>query len=148
MNTEADYFYAQLHGAVTVQFGAVIFTVTIQDVTAGVVRRAYTSHPHAYPLSGTKPLQTDAWSKLVLERGEVFIANTTAEFAPYFPDHALINSLGCHSAMNVPIIENSKVIGTINILNVQNHFTRAKAQLIQDFLNLYHEKIVNAMRTN
>ena len=84
----------------------------------------------------------------MLERGEVFIANTTAEFAPYFPDHALINSLGCHSAMNVPIIENSKVIGTINILNVQNHFTRAKAQLIQDFLNLYHEKIVNAMRTN
>ena len=147
MNMEANYFYAQLHDAVRTQIGARIFTVTVQDVTAGVVRRAYTSHPDDYPLSGTKPLQTDAWSKLVLERGEVFLANTTAEFAQYFPDYALINALGCHSAMNVPIIENSEVIGTINILDVQDHFTPEKVQWIKDFLNLHHDEIASAMRT-
>ena len=80
-----DQVYAGLHAAAVALTGARLFTVTVQDVAAGVVRRAYTSHPVDYPTSGTKPLQNNPWSQQVLVQGKSFVANTTAEFRDLFP---------------------------------------------------------------
>ena len=104
--------FADLHRAAEALGGARLFTVSVQDTAAGLARRAYTSDAAAYPLSVPKPIQQDDWSRRVLVEGQPFIANTTAEFAPYFFDHAQINALGCFSAANLPVIVAGEVLGS------------------------------------
>ena len=115
--SSSEGFFRQLHG----QTGGRLFTATVLDRTAGLARRVYSSNPEAYPVSGTKPMAQGAWTDQVVERGEVFVANTVAEFAIYFPDFAFIESLGCASALNIPVID-TEVIGTVNILDKEHHF--------------------------
>lgn len=107
--------------------GVRLFTVTVVDRRAGLARRAYSSHPVDYPVTGTKPIGDDGWSRRVLGQGTSFVANTTPEFAIYFGDHALINALGCHSAMNIPVLRDGVVAGTVNLLDDEGHFTPERA---------------------
>lgn len=142
MSPTPDQVFAALHDAM----GGRLFTVTVQDAAAGVVRRAYSSHPLDYPVSGTKPLQPDRWSRQVLLEGRPFVANTTAEFADVFPDHALINALGCHSALNLPVSDGETVLGTINILDVEGYFTATRLAALQALATAQQAGIVAAMR--
>jgi hypothetical protein len=107
--------------------GVRLFTITVVDREAGLARRAYSSHPVDYPVTGTKPIGDDGWSRQVLGQGQSFVANTTSEFAIYFGDHALINALGCQSAMNIPVQREGVVAGTVNLLDVEGHFTPERA---------------------
>lgn len=115
--------FAALHRSADAACGARLFTVTVLDREAGLARRAYSSHPEEYPVTGTKPIGDSAWSAKVIVRGETFVANETAAFSAYFPDHALINALGCAAAMNIPVAEDGRVVGTVNILDAAGHFT-------------------------
>lgn len=138
--------FADLHRAIADLGGARLFTLSVQDNAAGLVRRAYTSDAVAYPLSVPKPIQQDAWSQQVLVEGRAFIANTTAEFAPFFFDHAQINALGCQSAANLPVIVDGAVIGTVNILDVEGHFTPARVAAIEAAIAARLPALAAAMR--
>ncbi|MCF1709383.1 GAF domain-containing protein [Tabrizicola sp. J26] len=111
--------------------GVILFTVTVVDRKAGLARRCYSSHPEAYPVTGTKPIGSDAWSIQVLEKALPFVANDTAGFAVYFSDHALINSLGCEAALNIPVLKDGVVAGTVNLLDKAGHFTPARVAELQ-----------------
>lgn len=137
----ADAVFADLHKAI----GGRLFTVTVLDRAAGLARRAYSSNPEAYPVSGTKPMAQGAWTGMVVERGETFVANTVAEFAIYFPDHALIESLGCQSALNVPVLD-GEVIGTVNILDGEHAFPPARVTEIRGILSARTADLVDALR--
>ena len=137
----ADAFFAALHEAV----GGRLFTVTVLDREAGLAQRVYTSHPETYPVSGTKPMSQGAWTGMVIERGETFVANTVAEFAIYFPDHALIESLGCKSALNVPI-RDGQVIGTGNVLDREHYFTPEQVKHCQAAIFDRQGALVNVLR--
>lgn len=126
-----DDTFAALHHAAEAACGARLFTITVLDRKAGLARRAYTSHPVDYPATGTKPMRNDGWTDQVIGAGRSFVANTTAEFSPYFSDHPLINALGCHSAMNIPVSENGLVVGTVNILDAEGHFTPERVALLE-----------------
>ncbi|MEO6299852.1 MAG: GAF domain-containing protein, partial [Paracoccaceae bacterium] len=117
--------YDTLH-AECAALGTRLFTVTTQDVPAGLARRAYSSMPVEYPVSGTKPLTRDGWYDYCITGQQTFVANTTPEFAKYFFDHELISSLGLGSCINVPLVHNGVVPGTINLLAEEHHFTPAK----------------------
>ncbi|NUB46344.1 GAF domain-containing protein [Fertoebacter nigrum] len=140
--TAPEDTFAALHRAI----GGRLFTVTVQDNAAGLVRRAYSSHPVDYPVSGTKPLQHDRWSRQVLGRGEVFVANTLAEFADVFFDHAQIAALGCRSALNLPVFDGAMVLGTVNVLDVEAYFTPARVAAITAAVALRQGEVVAAMR--
>ena len=128
------------------QTGGRLFTVTVLDRAAGLARRIYSSHPDAYPVSGTKPMAQGAWTAQVVERGEVFVANTVAEFAIYFADHALIESLGCASALNIPVLRGG-VIGTVNILDEAHHFSLQKVADCEAACAANHADLVRAMES-
>lgn len=141
-----DAVFAALHAAAQERAGARLFTVTVLDRTAGLARRAYTSHPDDYPASGTKPMRADAWSAQVVRDAKSFVANTTPEFAIYFSDHALINALGCEAAMNIPVADDSgQVVGTVNILDVAGHFTPERAALLEDLVAQHRNALLTAM---
>ena len=107
--------YEALHHACAA-LGTRLFTVTVQDEAQGLARRAYTSHPVEYPVSGTKPLTRDGWYDQCIGGQQTFVANTTPEFAKYFFDHALITSLGLGSCINIPVVSGGQVLGTVNLL--------------------------------
>jgi hypothetical protein len=108
--------------------GHKLFTVTIVDVPAGLVRRAYSNRPAEYPTSGTKPLRgnTGDWFETVFTKRQTFAANTIADIAKVFPDHALIASLGCGSVVNLPIVLGGDLVATINLLDAAGHYTPAR----------------------
>lgn len=122
--------------------GTLLFTVTLHDPAASVVRRAYSSDPVAYPVSGTKPLSDDAWSAQVIGRGERFVANYDQEFAGLFPDHAQIVALGCKSCANLPIQQGGAVVGTVNLLAEEAHFTDEKLATYQNLMTRHHPALM------
>lgn len=103
--------------------GIKLFTLMEIDRARGVVRRNYSNKPDAYPVSGEKPLQQNEWTRQVQDRHETFVANTIDEIAAVFPDYELIDSLGCQSCLNLPIVVQGIVIGTLNCLHEAGHYT-------------------------
>jgi hypothetical protein len=125
--------------------GTRLFTVTVQDLSLDVARRAYTSHPVEYPVSGTKPLTRDGWYDHCITGQQVFVANTTPEFAKYFFDHALITSLGLGSCINIPVVSDRQVLGTVNLLAEEHHFTPARLATYQALVQRHHADLVAEM---
>lgn len=103
--------------------GHTLFTLMTFDRTHNEARRIYSSRPEAYPVSGTKPTPANAWADQVLRRHEPFVANTIEAIADFFPDHALIASLGCGSILNLPVVAGGEALGTINCLHAARHYT-------------------------
>ena len=137
--------YDSLH-AECAALGTRLFTVTTQDIRAGLARRAYTSHPIEYPVSGTKPLTQDGWYDFCITGRQIFVANTAPEFARYFFDHALITGLGLGSCINIPIFEAAgDVLGTVNLLAEAHHFSPEKLGKYQGIIAKHHAALVAKM---
>jgi len=103
-----------------------LFTIMTSDEDRGVAQRIFSDNPNAYPVGGEKPIQANLWTDKVLDRRETFVGNSIEELAEVFPDWELIQSLGLASCLNLPIIIEGKVAGTLNCLNVAGHFTPAR----------------------
>lgn len=103
--------------------GCRLFTVMTVDMQAGLARRAFTSHPEQYPVSGTKPIHQDSWFEIVHGRQQSFVANTLVDISKVFPDFELIASLGCGSVLNLPVVIKGELVATINMLAESHHYT-------------------------
>lgn len=118
--------------------GHMLFTTTVVDVSAGLVRRSYSNMPADYPTSGTKPLRgnTGDWFDTVFGRRQTFVANTIEDIARVFPDHELIGSLGCGSVVNLPVVLWGELVATINLLDAAHHYTPERVAAIEEHLPL------------
>jgi len=103
--------------------GHKLFTIMTVDNAAGLARRAYTSHPRDYPVSGTKPIHRDQWFDIVHGERRSFVANTIADIVKVFPDFELIASLGCGSVINLPVVLRGELVATVNMLDEEHHYT-------------------------
>lgn len=97
--------------------GVKLFTCMTFDREAGVARRVYTNDAEAYPTFGEKPVEPNRWTKLVLDQRQPFLATTVAELRDIFPDHAQIEALGVGATINLPVVFDDQVMGTINLLD-------------------------------
>lgn len=126
--------YEALQGLVQATVGAKLFTVMAVDMEHELSRRAYTSDPQNYPTSGTKPLNYGPWFDVVHKRRAYFIANTIEDIAKVFFDHELIDSLGCQSVVNMPIVIGDTLIAAVNFLDVAGYYTPERVQMIRDVI--------------
>ena len=115
--------FKALEDLVMQTLGAKLFTTMEIDYERGVARRNYSNMPEAYPTSGEKPIIENAWTAQVQDRHETFVANSIEDIAAVFPDHELIQSLGCESCLNLPIIVAGRAIGTLNCLHDAGYYT-------------------------
>jgi GAF domain-containing protein len=123
--------FKALESLVCEALGVKLFTVMEIDRAKNVARRSYTNMPDAYPAQGEKPRMRNRWSETVEERQETFVANSIEEIAEVFPDYELIQSLGCESCLNLPIVIDGEVLGTLNCLDVAGHFTPERIALAE-----------------
>jgi hypothetical protein len=114
-----------------IEVDAKLFTVMTFDASTGLSQRVHSSHPREYPVSGLKPLSVGLWSRTVIDKRQMFVANTIEAIAEVFPDHELIRSLGCESVVNLPVIFGDTVIGTVNVLDVAGYYTRDRVAKIE-----------------
>ena len=127
----ADAAWAALQTLAQRIVGARLFTVMTVDLEANVASRLYTNMPDAYPASGTKPITATPWFEQVVLGRRMFVMNTHEEIAAHFFDHELIASLGCGSCVNLPVTVAGRVLGTVNMLNPEHHFTPERTALIE-----------------
>jgi hypothetical protein len=115
-----------LLGALDAAFGAVLghrlFTLMRYHERTGESERIYTTHPREYPVGGRKPLNPTAWTEQVLQRQRPYLGRTPADVRAVFFDHELIAALGCGSVLNLPVVWDGRVLGTINLLHEANWY--------------------------
>lgn len=109
--------------------GAKLFTIMTVDMKNELARREYTSDAKSYPVSGTKPIHYDRWFDTVHKDRQSFVANTIADIATVFSDHETIWALGCGSVINIPVVIAGELLGTVNCLDVEHHYTPERVEL-------------------
>ncbi len=119
---QPEAIFAAVAHRVQAEIGARLFTLTTLDLAGGCARRCYSNMPEAYPVSGEKPITPNAWTKTVIDRHKIFRADTIAQIAEVFPDHKLIQSLGCESCVNIPVIVRGRLLGTMNCLHEAHYY--------------------------
>lgn len=130
----ADEAFAALQALAQATVGAKLFTYMTVDMAAEVARRAYTSDAASYPTSGTKPINYGPWFDIVHKDRQYFVANTIEDIAEVFADYELIDSLGCQSVVNMPVVIGGELVGTVNMLDVAGYYTPERVQAIRDVL--------------
>jgi len=131
-----DQAYDALNALTQTLVGAKLFTVMTVDMTTELAQRSYTSDPKNYPTSGTKPITRNSWFAIVHDRHDCFVANTIADIAEVFPDYELINSLGCQSVINLPIVIGGTLAATVNILHEAGYYTEDRVSRTRELLTL------------
>jgi hypothetical protein len=122
--------FAALQSATAAAIGHRLFTIMRHDAAAGRNRRAHSSDPAAYPVSGFKPVSWDhPWTRHVLVEGKAWIGAGPADIAWAYPDHEKIAALGLSTAMNLPVRWAGRTLGTVNLLRDAHPFTEADAAL-------------------
>jgi transcriptional regulator with GAF, ATPase, and Fis domain len=119
---EPRELYAAVDALLQKIVGHRLFTIMRVHESSMEVERVHSSNIAAYPVGGRKTKRGTPWSKVVLDRGEVFVARTPDEVRDAFDDYALIFSLGVGSIMNVPIGYRGRRLGTMNISNEADWF--------------------------
>ena len=119
--------FGALDGALRAVLGHRLFTLMRYHERTGESERIYTTHPREYPVGGKKPLNPTAWTEQVLRRQQPYLGRTPADVASVFFDHALIASLGCGSVLNLPVVWDGRVLGTINLLHEAGWYDESDA---------------------
>jgi transcriptional regulator with GAF, ATPase, and Fis domain len=104
--------------ALAARIGYRLFTVLVLDREAEQSLRYFSSQPDAYPPGGAKPIrESSEFYATVVMGGHARICVDRAACMRAFPDHELIHSLGCESAVNVPVRWDGQTIASLNLLH-------------------------------
>ena len=57
------------------------------------------------------------WAKQVIHERRSYLGPTPADIKAVFYDWELISSLGCGSALNLPVTSGAHLLGTLNLLH-------------------------------
>jgi GAF domain-containing protein len=123
--------FRALDAALRAEVGHLLFTVLVLDEARGVSWRAYSSNPEAYPPAGEKPIRRDSEHyRVVVQEGRPRLLRDRTAVVAAFPDHELILSLGCESAVNVPVRWNGRTLGGLNILDRAGRYTEEQFPIL------------------
>lgn len=95
--------------------GHMLFTVTRIMSGGTEIERLYSTVPEVYAVGGRKPIELATWSDTDEGAQSPFLGRTPAEFKDVFPDHAEITALGIGSVINLPVVFNGRVLGSVNL---------------------------------
>ena len=130
------FFINGLKNILQKKIGYKLFTLTVMNPNEKFVTRIYSSNNKVYPVGGRKKVPKNYWADLTIMQKKSFIGNNKKQIEKYFSDHRIITNLGCESILNQVVVFNNKTIGTMNLLNIENHFNN-KDLKITDFISKF-----------
>ena len=101
--------------------GHKLFTLLYVAPNGKRVKRMYSNMPKEYPVGGYKEIRETEWHKQILGQKKAWVGYSKKDIEWAFFDHELIVSLGCESAMNIPVLYNGRLLGTMNLLDAAGH---------------------------
>jgi GAF domain-containing protein len=120
---QPEVAYAALHALANTLVGTTIFTILALDLEEGLMYRAYSDTQDLYPAPGVDEIGDSIWEQTLIEKREALVLNSAAEVASLLPEHEALFARGAKSMLNLPIVVAGTTIGTLNMLNVEGHFT-------------------------
>src|ERR1700704_3057703 len=87
-------------------------------------------------VGGHKPVTESDWHKRVIGERRAWVGYNYDDVKWAFFDHELIRSLGCESAINVPVVYAGRVLGTMNLLDAAGHYRETDPVRIEPFAAL------------
>ena len=132
----ANEFYKKLDKTIKNNIGHRLFTLTVVDHSIKYVERVYSNNTKIYPLLGTKPIPINSWTNKVINNKKSFLGENKNQIKKLFFDYEKIFSLECGSIINIPIINDQKILGTLNILHKERFYTKKSVKMIQPYAQL------------
>ncbi|MGP3911626.1 GAF domain-containing protein [Nonomuraea sp. 10N515B] len=127
----------ELETRVRKELGVRLFTVLAWVPERWALRRVHTSHPAEYPIGGEKTVEVaQGWLATCIEGRKPFFGPDRAAVREVFADHELIESLGCGSIINVPVVEGSQVLGVLNILDAEGAYDEGSVAVAESLAPL------------
>lgn len=117
-------FFKEINYLLQKHIGFKLLTFTVKHPSKLFVKRIYSSNNKVYPVGGIKKVEKNYFYELTFNKKRSFIGNNVKEIKKYFFDHKIITSLGAESILNQVVVFDKKTIGTINLLNIENHFNK------------------------
>ncbi|MBI1848372.1 MAG: GAF domain-containing protein [Candidatus Rokubacteria bacterium] len=108
--------------ALAAVLGHKLFTLLLHHEDTGESERVYTNQPAAYPVGGRKPLNLTPPMQRLFRDHQPYLGRTAADIREVFFDHALIASLGCASVLNLPVVWDGHLLGTVNLLHEERWY--------------------------
>ncbi|MER7864169.1 GAF domain-containing protein [Amycolatopsis japonica] len=103
--------------------GVRLFTVLAWVPERRALRRVHSSHPVEYPVGGEKTVEVAAgWLDRCITGQEPYFGPDSAAVREIFADHELIDSLGCGAVINVPVVDDGRTLGVLNLLDAEGHY--------------------------
>jgi hypothetical protein len=112
--------FTALDGLTRSLVGHQLFTLLIVD--GDEVARVYSNRPAEYAVSGRKPMGRTPWGDLVLKNQKPYLGRDKPAIRWAFFDHALIESMGLGSVINIPVVYGGACLGTMNLLDAEHHY--------------------------
>jgi GAF domain-containing protein len=109
--------FAALDRAMGATLGHRLFTVLRYHPDAQESERLYTNRGAAYPVGGRKTVRPTPATACLFGERRPYIGRTAADIRASFGDAELILSLGCESVLNLPVVFDDRVLGTVNLLH-------------------------------
>ncbi|MFZ5781147.1 MAG: GAF domain-containing protein [Pseudomonadota bacterium] len=131
-----EAFFKVLDKALSEVVGHKLFTLLYVAPDRKRVKRLYTSMPKEYPVGGYKPVMETDWHKRVVGEGRAWVGHDYDDVKWAFFDHELIRSLGCESAINMPVVYAGRVLGTMNLLDEAGHYKEDDPAKLEPFAAL------------
>ena len=131
-----DALFKTIEHAVAGTIGVKLFTLLYVAPNRKRVKRLYTNMPKEYPVGGYKEIKSTPWHKRVVEEGRAWVGHNAKDIEWAFFDHELILSLGCESAMNVPVVYAGRLLGTMNLLDKAGHYQETDVAKVEPFAAL------------
>ena len=103
--------------------GHKLFTILEVDLEMGDLERLYTNMAEAYPVKGRKAMGPTPWGEWVLDGKRPYLGRTREDIRWAFYDHELIESLGCGSVINLLVMYDGTLLGTVNMLHEEGYYT-------------------------
>ena len=132
----ANEFYKKLDKTIKNNIGHRLFTLTVVDHSIKYVERVYSNNTKIYPLLVTKPIPINSWTNKVINNKKSFFGENKNQIKKLFFDYEKIFSLECGSIINIPIINDQKILGTLNILHKERFYTKNSVKMIQPYAQL------------
>lgn len=106
------------------ELGVILCTVSLISADRSRTQRIRTTHPVAYPAGGEKrldPSQTSPrWFAEVVEGRQTFVGVDREAIREFFFDAEVIESLGCGSIINTPVVHDGATVGSVNFLAAEH----------------------------
>lgn len=101
-----------------------LFTVMVLHRDAMQVQRIYSNRPDVYPVGGRKEKRDTPWARQVIDKATPFLGRDAEAIREHFDDHQTIADMGLASILNMPVIYDGVVLGTMNLLHSEGHYSQ------------------------